>query len=162
MIVAGRLKNPGKWKNPVNSNQNIIIRLLLKHQTFLCKYRLSIVSQNLYQWMEILALVIYDGKTCDKDPVMEWNLICSDLSNSLLQQMVLEVWKRTLSILWLLWKLLWMSFLRKKRKTKLSPLVLFLKNNKLSSITFLCTILIITRINCPEPQGAVVNLDSCL
>lgn len=23
MIVAGRLKNPGKWKNPVNSNQNI-------------------------------------------------------------------------------------------------------------------------------------------
>ena len=92
------------------------VRLLLKHQTFLCKYRLSIVSQNLYQWMEILALEIYDGKTCDKDPVMEWNLICSDLSNSSLQQMALEVWKRTLSILWLLWKLLWMSFLRKNKE----------------------------------------------
>ena len=50
----------------------------------------------------------------------------------------------------------------KKKKTKLSPLVLFFKNNKLSSISFLCTILIITRINCPEQQGAVVNLDSRL
>ena len=47
------------------------IRLLLKDQTFLCKCRLSIVSKNLYQWMEILVLVIYDEKTCDKDPVME-------------------------------------------------------------------------------------------
>ena len=51
----------------------------------------------------------------------------------------------------------------KKKKTKLSPLVLFFfLNNKLSSITFLCTILIITRINCQEQQGAVVNLDSRL
>ena len=41
----------------------------------------------------------------------------------------------------------------KKKKTKLSPLVLFF---------FLCTILIITRINCQEQQGAVVNLDSHL
>ena len=39
------------------------IRLLLKDQTFyVYKYRLSIVSQNLYQWMEILVLVIYYGK----------------------------------------------------------------------------------------------------
>ena len=114
------------------------VRLLLKHQTFLCKYRLSIVSQNLYQWMEILALEIYDGKTCDKDPVMEWNLICSDLSNSSLQQMALEVWKRTLSILWLLWKLLWMSFLRKNKEDLIITTHPFLKKktNSLPSLFY--------------------------
>ena len=51
---------------------------------------------------------------------------------------------------------------KKQRRLNYHHSSFFQKKNKLSSIIILCTILIITRINCPEQQGAVVNLDSRL
>ena len=139
------------------------VRLLLKHQTFLCKYRLSIVSHRTFinGWKLWLWWFMMEKHVTK---ILWWNetwfvLICQIPH---FNRWCWRFGKGHCQFCSFFGNCFECHSWEKKRRLNYHHSSFFKKNNKLSSIIFLCTILIITRINCPEQQGAVVNLDSGL